>query len=293
MSMATMATCLPSPLTWTGGKHAAAKRIVAAFPPAHTYGTYVEVFGGAAHVLMQRSPQTHIEVFNDLNDDLIRFWLVARDQPEALQQRVDTLPFSRTVYERYRKNLNEHEPMDDLERAARWFYVLRSTFSGSPNFSKGWGYTISEGNYKAHSLRTATALLTSIAARFRLVQIEHQDFEKIIKVYETPQTLFYCDPPYIGYESYYAFDGMPPFTEQDHHRLAALLNATPALVALSYYAHPWLETLYPLPKWRRMTWMQPKAAERTRGTRQQGQEVLLMNYAETFGGLWHDDLHCA
>ena len=41
---------------------------------------------------------------------------LARDQPEALQQRIDTLPFSRSLYYAYRKSLQLHEPMNDLER---------------------------------------------------------------------------------------------------------------------------------------------------------------------------------
>jgi site-specific DNA-adenine methylase len=78
---------------------------------------------------------------------------------------------------------------------------------------------------------------------------------------------------------------MPPFTEEDHRRLAALLNTTPAFVALSYYAHPFVDELYPFTRWRRLTWTQAKAVEKTRGNRQQGHEVLLMNYPGT-QGLW-------
>jgi DNA adenine methylase len=238
------ATRLVSPLPWVGGKNASAERIVSAFPPPDAYDTYVEVFGGAAHVLVRKPPFKHIEVYNDLNDDLVRFWMAARNQPEALQQRIDTLPYSRSLYAAYRQSLRRHESMDELERAARWFYLLRSTFGGVPDFSKGWGYTIQQGSNKAHSIRTATALLTLIAERFRSVQIEHQDFASIIQTYQTPRTLFYVDPPYIGCEDYYDdTDGTALFTEQDHHRLAALLNATPALVAVSYYEHPLVREL--------------------------------------------------
>jgi DNA adenine methylase len=110
-------------------------------------------------VLVRKPLFKHLEVYNDLNVDLVRFWMAARDQPEALQQCIDSLPYSRSLYNSYRASLRVKEPMDDLERAARWFYVLRSTFGGVPDFSKGWGYTIQEGNSRANSLRTATALL--------------------------------------------------------------------------------------------------------------------------------------
>jgi DNA adenine methylase len=100
-----------------------------------------------------------------------------------------------------------------------------------------------------------------------------------------PRTLFYADPPYIGCEDYYDTDEETVFTEDDHRRLAALLNATTALVALSYYEDPLVDDLYPATRWRRISWMQSVAVERTRSQRQQGREVLLMNYPERLS-LW-------
>jgi DNA adenine methylase len=285
----TMRCEVTSPLPWTGGKHASARRILAAFPPAAAYDTYVEPFGGAAHVLAQKHPGGHIEVYNDLNSNVVNFWMVARDQPDLLQARVDSLPYSRHLFEVYRRSLHTNEALDDVERAARWFYLLRSTFGGGPDLGHGWGYAVTaRSNVKAWSLRTVTALLSAVSQRFRLVQIERQDFATLIAAYQTPRTLFYVDPPYIGCEAYYAVDGVPLFSTAQHQQLADLLNATPALVTLSYYEHPWLDDLYPTSRWRRLRWAQTKAVEHTRGTRQLGQEVLLMNYPETAGTLWTD-----
>src|SRR5579859_6938393 len=109
-----------SPLHWVGGKHASAKRILAAFPPSSAFDTYVELFGGAAHVFVRKPPERHLEVYNDLNENLVRFWMAARDHPRELQQRIDSLPYSRQLYYAYRSSLREHEPLDDLEQAARW-----------------------------------------------------------------------------------------------------------------------------------------------------------------------------
>ncbi len=275
-----------SPIAWVGGKYVAARRIVAAFPPAQTYGTYVDVFGGAAHVLVAKPRGNHLEVYNDVYGDLVNFWMVARDRPEALQARLETLPFSRQLYRAYRASLQAETTMDDVERATRWFYVMRSTFGGGPDFSAGWGYSVQEGNHRARTLRSATALLTAVAARFRLVQIECQDFATLITTYQTRRTLLYCDPPYIGCEDYYNVGETPVFTADDHARLAHLLNETPALVAVSYYEHPLLDDLYPAPTWRRLTWTQPKAVERTRTARKLAREMLLMNYPATQGQLW-------
>ena len=212
----------------------------------------------------------------------------------GIAERIDTLAYSRQLYYAYRSSLRAHDVcLNDLERAARWFYVLRRTFGGHPGGTKGWGYHI-DGNRGSAvtSLRLATALLSVVAARFHRVQIECQDYAKVIQVYQTPHTLFYVDPPYIGHEELYAVDGMQRFTLDDHRRLADLLNATPALVALSYYEHPLIHALYPATRWRRMTWTQAKAVEKAplRGRRQYGREVLLMNYPETLGLTFWDAL---
>ena len=130
-----------SPLNWVGGKYYSAKRIVDAFPRPESYDAYVEVFGGAAHVLFAKPLYKHLEVYNDLNGDLVNFWLQARDNATELQSRLDSLPYSRELYERYQASLYSGEVFSELERATRWFYVLRSSIGGIMRESKGnWGY---------------------------------------------------------------------------------------------------------------------------------------------------------
>lgn len=259
-----------SPIKWVGGKHFQAKWIVSHFPP---HRVYVEPFGGGAHVLCRKDPKTSkLEVFNDIDGNLVNFLLVARERPQELVKALETLPYSRMLFNRWRK---EPLPDDPFERAVRWFYLLRSSFSGHLGCS--WCHAKRSGRNCPHWYQSAVHLIPQLAERFRLVQIEHLDFRECIEKYDGPETLFYCDPPYIGVEDYYRF----PFTEEDHRDLAKLLNNAQGLVALSYYPHPLVDELYP--GWHRATKVYPQRSYGVtrfsrRKTKPRATELLLMNY---------------
>jgi hypothetical protein len=59
-------------IAWIGGKSILADTIVSMMP-AHK--TYIEVFGGAGWVLFRKEP-SKVEVWNDLNSDLVNLFMV-------------------------------------------------------------------------------------------------------------------------------------------------------------------------------------------------------------------------
>jgi DNA adenine methylase len=274
-----------SPLPWIGGKHYSAKRIVAAFPDARLYDTYVELFGGAAHVFIQKPPSKHIEVYNDINSALVNFWLQCRDNAAEVEARSRTLPYSRHLYYHYHKSLYDGTPLDPLEYAVRWFYVLTSSFTGSERHSSAAGWNASADRSEAHAYHSALDLFTVIQARFRNVMIDNRDFARVFHQYNHERTFFYVDPPYIEAEHYYDH----PFTLADHQRLADVLNSSSSLVALSYYPHPLVEELYPPPQWRRITWETVKHSQRSAKIRDRATELLLCNYPAQARSLWEEE----
>src|ERR1039457_2876294 len=68
------------PLSYIGGKHRLAKRIIEIFPK-HT--TYVEAFAGGAQVLFHKEPSA-VEVLNDLDGELVNFFRVCQLHHEEL-----------------------------------------------------------------------------------------------------------------------------------------------------------------------------------------------------------------
>lgn len=220
-----------SPLRWFGGKHYLAPFIISLMP---SHQTYVEPFGGGAHVLTQKPPAT-VDVYNDIDDYVVNFLLILQKEKDRLIERLDQLPFSRSLYERWKW---EEWPKDDFERAVRWFYIHRSKIDGGNNHRSGWRH--SRERNPATDYRSAVKILESFSTRFRNVMIENLDFRKIIDTYDSPKTLFYIDPPYRGREIRYKGN----FTDKDHIDLANMLKNIQGKAIVSYYSDPLINELY-------------------------------------------------
>ena len=120
----------------------------------------------------------------------------------------------------------------------------------------------------------AIEALPEIAERLLRVQVENRPALEAIRLYDSPETLFYCDPPYVhdtrGDDSAYGYE----MTNHEHRALARVLNSTQGLVAFSNYQCDLMDELYPTPKWRKQV-----SPERTiHSTKGKRAEILWMNY---------------
>jgi DNA adenine methylase len=174
------------------------------------------VFGGAAHLLFQKPP-SRVEVYNDINGDFVNFFRVLRD-PEKyrrLQELLYLTPYAREEWRFCRDHLND-AGIDDVERARRFFVKIRQSFGGK---GETWGYNIRRRR-STSSFYNVINRFPEFHERIRNVQIENDDFEKVIRRYDTPDTFFFCDPPYIDSDACIEFALM---SVEDHERLVDVL----------------------------------------------------------------------
>ncbi len=119
--------------------------------------------------------------------------------------------------------------------------------------------------------------LPDIAERLLRVQIENRPAIDVIQLYDSPNTLFYCDPPYVhetrSDSKAYEFE----MTNLQHQELAYTLNAAKGLVAFSNYDCELLDLLYPQDRWFKHV-LPPRTNHATKGKRS---EVLWTNYPTT------------
>ena len=71
--------------------------------------------------------------------------------------------------------------------------------------------------------------------------IHHFDYSKIIEMYNTEDSFFYMDPPYIGKEHYYetTFNSI-----DDHYNLFEGIKTIKGKWMLSYHDHPLIREWY-------------------------------------------------
>ncbi|HFQ5074299.1 TPA: DNA adenine methylase [Vibrio vulnificus] len=182
-------------LRYHGGKFRLAKWIISHFPE---HRVYVEPFGGAASILLQK-PRSHGEVYNDLDSDIFNLFQVLRDPDSAnqLMRMCELTPYSRDEFcLAYQKTENP------IERARRT--IVRSAMgfgSGAATFHPT-GFSCKakrQYNTSAHCWTKYPPVIEYICKRLKGVHIENRDAAKCMLSHDGLETLHYIDPPYLKY----------------------------------------------------------------------------------------------
>lgn len=187
---------------------------------------YCEVFGGSAAVLLNRE-KSREEVFNDINGEVVNFFRVLREQPERLLEMLRLTPYARAEF------VGALEQPEDAVEQARRFYVFTRQVRGAhgPYGPTAWRAAAGIGNTWVVSMEG----LMEVAARLRSVTFDCDDAFRVIQRYDSPEALFYVDPPYIEGSG----DGKAyrtAFTLGHHVALANLLHGIKGKAAVSGYA---------------------------------------------------------
>lgn len=225
-----------SAFSYYGGKYYSVKWILPLLPKCHHF---VEPLCGAAHVTLNRDPSP-LETINDLNGDLINLFIQLRDNSEELIARLELTLYSRNELALARKPCD-----DDLERARRFMVRVEQAFASNIH-STGWSSAVNTLKPKGlNRWLSRIPKLPAIINRLRRIQIESRPALEIIKRYDSPSTLFYCDPPYahiarVENKSYLDYE----MTDSDHREMASLLGDCEGKVAISGYRCDLYDELY-------------------------------------------------
>lgn len=199
--------------------------------PEHS--CYVEPFAGGGALLFAREPAA-VEVLNDINGELVCMYRVVQHHLEELVRQFRWALASRKMFEW--AQMQRPETLTDVQRAARFLFLQRSSFAGKVS-SRSYG-TATTGTPRINLLRIEEELS---AAHLRLaeVYIEHLPWRECIERYDRPHTLHYCDPPYWQTEGY----GIA-FGWEQYEALAEVMRTCSGKVMLSINDHPDVRRLF-------------------------------------------------
>ncbi len=257
---------------WYGGKFSHLDFILPNIPTDAKH--FCDVFGGSAAVLINRPPAP-VETYNDIDSELANFFRTLRDTGDELIQQIKLTPFSREELVR----ACEYEPgLSELERARRFFVRARQTRTGLAQKS-------SEGRWAHCVLTTRAGMsgavsrwlgsvdgLAEITERLLRVQIENAPAEEVIRRYDTAETVFYLDPPYVhssrGDTTAYEHE----MSDEEHMALADVLSSIRGRAVLSGYRTELYDSLF-------ADWTRIDAPVRTaHSVRKPRQESLWVNF---------------
>lgn len=242
-------------LKYYGSKFRLANWIISFFPE-HRH--YVEPFGGGAAVLLVKEP-SKLETYNDLNSEIVNFFRVLREQPAELVRQIRLTPWARAEFNYC---LEEIEIESSIERARRFFFRIWMNLQGSMVTQKA--------NFRRHNKGTKvitksinTENLFDASKRLQSVLIENRDAFKLIKEMDSPDTLFYLDPPYVFSTRSTSKAYSHEMTDENHREFAELLYGLKGFVVLSGYPSAIYKELFETRGWLRFD----KDAWTMRGTK--------------------------
>ncbi|MEQ1889315.1 MAG: DNA adenine methylase [Alphaproteobacteria bacterium] len=257
---------------WYGGKFSHLDWLLPQLPSAHHY---CEPFAGSAAVLLNRNPSP-VETYNDIDGDLVNFFRILRERGDDLVRVIALTPFSREEF--FHAINGGTKRISDLERARRFYIRARQARTGLAQTATLGRWANCKNTSRAGMSGVVsrwlggTEALSEIAERLLRVQIENRPAADVIRLYDSPQTVFYCDPPYLhetrGDSKAYGFE----MDMEAHEDLAHILTSVCGKVAISGYRCDAMDRWYK--DWRRFDAVE----KHCHSIKKLRQECLWMNY---------------
>lgn len=256
-----------------GGKGQIFYWVINNFPSYSNFDTYVEPFGGAASVLLNKEP-SKIEVYNEIEPCMFHLVNMIKNNFDCLIYDLRRLDYSEETFFKYKNFI--YSDLSPVQQAVRTYVLKRMSRSGwEKQFS--WSKRIySRGPGEVHCWLTSLDNLEKVNVRLQSVILSNRDAKEVIQEFDSNKTFFYIDPPYLSStrtsRNVYKYE----FNEDQHKSLSEVLIDVKAKVLLSGYPSEQYLSWYD--GWKTNIKNVTNHSAQVYGIKPKKQECLWMNY---------------
>jgi DNA adenine methylase len=254
-----------------GGKYYLSDLIIRNFPIGYENMTYVEGFGGAASVLLNKKRSVR-EIYSDLHAPTANMFHVLVSQPNQLVETIRNIVYKEDSFKAVQSHVFQYGNLDSAVAEI----VLRRMSRGGMKKTFSWSTRLRGGQPgDLNAWETFKDLLPKIAERLTGVEIRNESALSLVPQFNDPNSLIYLDPPYLSTtrsaKSIYDCE----MTDEDHRTLGQLAGKSCAKVMVSGYDSPLYQELYN--GWRVVSKEMPNNSGQGK-VKQRRLECLWMNY---------------
>ena len=173
---------------WAGSKIWLVKYLDELLPD--NFENYHEPFFGGGSMFLAINPKNK-NYLSDINTELINAYIKIRDDVDKLWSIIVKLKNNKDDYYRIRKSYSKQ---NDLEKAAMFIYLNRTSFNGIYRVNLKGKYNVPYG-FKKYKTLFDHDKFTELSRKLRNTKLESYDFEQSLKNIKKGD-LVYLDPPY-------------------------------------------------------------------------------------------------
>ncbi|MCR4890654.1 MAG: DNA adenine methylase [Lachnospiraceae bacterium] len=207
-------------LKWVGGKRQLLDSLSPLLPKQIT--SYCEPFVGGGALLFHLQPEKAL--INDINSDLIRVYLVIKENVQELIEELKNYrnesDFFYSVRE-WDRDKEKYSSLTDIQKAARILYLNKTCYNGLYRVNKAGEFNAPFGNYHNPNIVNEQVLL-AVSAYFNEAQVSFSslDYEEVLSQVDN-DCFVYLDPPYDPVSQTSSFTGYAKagFSKEDQIRL--------------------------------------------------------------------------
>jgi len=218
---------------WHGGKRTEIKIFKEFYP--NSYTTYIEPFVGGGATYFDLNFEGN-NVINDIHPELINFYdMIKLGNGQDIFNK--TISWGVTESDYYK--VRTYQPTDNVEKAAKFYYLRKTCFRGMLRYNSKGEFNIPWGKYK--NVDFTDIVDEKYVKLLERTEIYCKSYKEIFKNYNSPDNFVFLDPPYDSEFSNYGYDD---FTRNSQIELSEIFKSTKNKCMLIISETPLIEELY-------------------------------------------------